>query len=548
MKQPLIYSGAAVLVGLILSGGPNHAQEASPKDPYKKTDAKAAEQALPAQKRNISLHLEDFSLSAADAATLLREPMSDSERLERVLRWVKEGKAYQEQLVVARTLSGQRMVAESIDEWRYPTEFEPPDLQPSEFEPPKDAPKDAKNVIVNMPIPRPKGMPTFSREQLAVMGPTPTAFETRNCGQTLEIEPTLRSDGKRINLNLVPQIVRFTGDHEASGAPLGQREGTAMLRVLQPHFSTQKITTSAAAEVGIPYFLGTRSRPSHDGVAKENPARQVVLTFITPHVVTAGGDTLDGRAEAASPNQISATPEESAQISLRFEDFSLSLADAAALMREPLNDKARLDRVLKMMETGKVRQELIAVVRTTPGQRAVTESIDEFRYMTEISVNPMVKIQDRGTEANPDAPKTAPDARSAEAGGAFAGQITGMSVTPTSFETRNVGMTIEVEPVLGPYGKTIDLNVVPQLVRYFGDHNVSPDLKFGQPTFETQKITTSVSIEPNKPFLIGTKNLPYDDGIAKPDPERTVWLEFVTGEVITAQGRIVGIPPAEKKP
>ena len=40
--------------------------------------------------------------------------------------------------------------------------------------------------------------------------------------------------------------------------------------------------------------------------------------------------------------------------------------------------------------------------------------------------------------------------------------------TPTAFETRNTGVTLEVEPVVGPDGVTIDLNLVPQVVEFEG--------------------------------------------------------------------------------
>ena len=40
--------------------------------------------------------------------------------------------------------------------------------------------------------------------------------------------------------------------------------------------------------------------------------------------------------------------------------------------------------------------------------------------------------------------------------------------TPQTFETRNTGVTLEVEPVVGPDGVTIDLNLVPQVVEFEG--------------------------------------------------------------------------------
>src|SRR5437879_7367831 len=94
--------------------------------------------------------------------------------------------------------------------------------------------------------------------------------------------------------------------------------------------------------------------------------------------------------------------------------------------------------------------------------------------------------------------------------------------TPSNFETRNTGVTLEVEPVVGPDGVTIDLNLVPQVVEFEGFINYGSPI-FGinpnggtsvgtggvtlfspsqilltenvinQPIFSTRKVTTSVS-------------------------------------------------------
>src|SRR5438105_12996646 len=92
--------------------------------------------------------------------------------------------------------------------------------------------------------------------------------------------------------------------------------------------------------------------------------------------------------------------------------------------------------------------------------------------------------------------------------------------TPTAFETRNTGVTLEVEPVVGPDGTTIDLNLVPQVVEFEGFINygspifassssflspitgglltsapslITPNV-INQPIFSTRKVTTSVSV------------------------------------------------------
>src|SRR5438105_14047476 len=72
--------------------------------------------------------------------------------------------------------------------------------------------------------------------------------------------------------------------------------------------------------------------------------------------------------------------------------------------------------------------------------------------------------------------------------------------TPTAFETRNTGVTLEVEPVVGPDGVTVDLNLVPQVVEFEGFINygsaifgVNPNLVSGT-TVPTILLTNNVII------------------------------------------------------
>jgi general secretion pathway protein D len=156
-------------------------------------------------------------------------------------------------------------------------------------------------------------------------------------------------------------------------------------------------------------------------------------------------------------------------------------------------------------------------VTTKSGQRAVIEIIREFRYPTEFQP--------------PQIPQTV--------NSSGAGSIPITPTTPTAFETRNTGVTLEVEPVVGPDGQTIDLNLVPQTVDFDGFINYgSPILTpatqgftqqilnaagalvgqiifpaspgsvltanvINQPIFDTRKVTTSVSVWDGQTVMIG---------------------------------------------
>lgn len=89
--------------------------------------------------------------------------------------------------------SGQKATIEIIREFIYPSEYEPPDVQGG------GGGGNNNNNNNNG-----GGAPITG-------GSTPTAFETRNLGVTLEIEPTIGENDFVIDLRFVPEIVEFEG-------------------------------------------------------------------------------------------------------------------------------------------------------------------------------------------------------------------------------------------------------------------------------------------------------------------------------------------------
>src|SRR5439155_437586 len=145
------------------------------------------------------------------------------------------------------------------------------------------------------------------------------------------------------------------------------------------------------------------------------------------------------------------------------------------------------------------------MVTTKSGQRAVIEIVREFRYPTTFT-QPQVPAIGSTTGNNTSLP------------------VVVTPTTPQTFETRNTGVTLEVEPVVGPDGVTIDLNLVPQVVEFEGFINygspifgVNPNLISGstvptvlltqnvinQPVFSTRKVTTNVSVWDGQTVVIG---------------------------------------------
>jgi general secretion pathway protein D len=148
-------------------------------------------------------------------------------------------------------------------------------------------------------------------------------------------------------------------------------------------------------------------------------------------------------------------------------------------------------------------------VTTKSGQRAVIEIIREFRYPTEFTP--------------PQIPQTFGNTGGLLGGSSSSGSFPVTPTTPTAFETRNTGVTLEVEPVIGPDGYTIDLNLVPQVVEFEGFINygspitssvtnpitgvstqnvITPNV-INQPIFSTRKVTTSVSVFDGSTVVLG---------------------------------------------
>ena len=151
------------------------------------------------------------------------------------------------------TKSGQRAVIEIVREFRYPTQFQPPQI-PQTFH--------GGDTFSQNPL---TGATSGSTGAFPVTPTTPTAFETRNTGVTLEVEPVVGPDDLTIDLNLVPQVVEFEGFINY-GSPI-QTVSTNLLGVAQttvltpnvinqPIFSTRKVTTSVSVWDGQTVVLG----------------------------------------------------------------------------------------------------------------------------------------------------------------------------------------------------------------------------------------------------------------------------------------------------
>ena len=227
---------------------------------------------------------------------------------------------------------------------------------------------------------------------------------------------------------------------------------------------------------------------------------------------TTGG--LRSGANAISANAIDA---------LIFPSHGASLAAPAVLGVAGVLTDPKFVAVMRALNQKKGVDLLSAPrVTTKSGQRAVIEIIREFIYPTTFEP-PQVDKQGGGGNG-----------RNNVGLGNTPIQIpTVTPTTPTGFTTRNTGVTMEVEPTVGPDKTTIDLNLVPQVVEFEGFINygspiqtVNPaafetipaiigaatgasqsvtltDNVINQPIFSTRKVTTSVSVWDGQTVVLG---------------------------------------------
>ncbi len=111
--------------------------------------------------------------------------------------------------------SGERSKIEVIREFIYPTEYEPPELPNT---------VGGGDAVLDLTT----GTIGVSNPATPITPAHPTAFETRNVGVTLEVEPTVGPNKKFIELSLRPELVEFEG-FVNYGSPISGSAGSTTL-------------------------------------------------------------------------------------------------------------------------------------------------------------------------------------------------------------------------------------------------------------------------------------------------------------------------------
>ncbi|QTN31814.1 type II and III secretion system protein [Akkermansiaceae bacterium] len=206
--------------------------------------------------------------------------------------------------------SGQKATIEVIREFIYPTEYEPPEL-----------PQQNNNG---------GGFLGGGGGGVGIATPaTPTAFETKNTGVTLEIEPTIGENDFVIDLRFLPEIVEFEGFINY-GSPI-QSPSTDIFgnpvnaiitenRIEMPVFSKRSVNTSLTIYDGYTVAVGGLMREDVQNVEDkvpilgdipligrlfqskgENRIKSNLIIFVTAQIIDATGRPLRGVDAGAPP-------------------------------------------------------------------------------------------------------------------------------------------------------------------------------------------------------------------------------------------------------
>ena len=201
--------------------------------------------------------------------------------------------------------SGQKAKIEIIREFIYPTEYEPPQL-----------PQNVGGGGGFGGI----GGNTGGNNSFPVTPATPTAFETRNTGVTMEIEPILSANNSVIDLTFAPEIVEFEGFINY-GSPIQSPSSDALgnpttvtiteNRIEMPVFSVRRVNTSLQIYDGHTVAVGGLMREDVQNVEDkvpilgdlpligrlfqtkaENRIKSNLIIFVTANVIDATGAIL----------------------------------------------------------------------------------------------------------------------------------------------------------------------------------------------------------------------------------------------------------------
>jgi len=250
-----------------------------------------------------------------------------------------------------------------------------------------------------------------------------------------------------------------------------------------------EIKQSNLQELGFDWLMGAFQLPGGSGVNagggtvgnRQGQANAGNYPFVSPAGVPAGAMNVDSAGNVTAGNITAGNRTGSAAITANALDgllFGSPAGPAAGILAlAGVFTNPQFQVVLRAINQQKGIDLVSAPkVTVTSGRKATINIIQKFPYPRDYS--PPAAVTASAGQSQPATP-----------------------ATPTSFETRNCGVQLEVEPTVGPDGYTIELSLSPQITEFEGFVN------YGSPisTFATVYVPNPAA--PNYPIPVGTQKV-----------------------------------------
>jgi hypothetical protein len=423
---------------------------------------------------NYQVFLETFDLSRADLLTLLNLREDDAARYQKVAEWSNGGRARLMTFSAFTTRPGNRVNLQSADEVRYGIEWE-----------------------------------QSAKEDEA---PFPTAFETRDAGEVIEMDLN-GEEGGPVAIALSFRSTRLLKFEEQAAAP-----GRIASTISKPVFATRNLNTSINLTTDAPRLIGTLNEPTSETI----PANSVRVVFLR-----------------VRPNAIPVVPApETGSYRLEYAFYSLERKAGRDLLLAHADSQQCYEALTALAADNKAVLEHVSVHMVRSGERGIVGENVEVQYPTEFDLNNGTKAAEppvaapastpgdpaAGPEDTAAAPSATPVAPPAKAPAAKPGFLIG-----TAYEIRATGFHSEVDLVADPSGSSVNLQLAPTFDRYAGKlKTVGLSAKYPpQPLFESRKLTANLNATPGRQQFLSTFNHSGDTGVNGAKDDGRVILGFV---------------------
>jgi hypothetical protein len=385
-----------------------------------------------------------FSLPLKDAADLRRSNKGSEKIYAEVWQRVEAGTAALEEFVVLRTRLAGKGSTNSVEEYCYPTEYDPAELP---------------NYIGQLdPRHDTSGVSTPSN---------PTSYEKRDLGMTVEVQFREKTSPDAIAVHLEANRVALKGRNS-----WGKEKSTAEV----PQFEVQGIDRVLKLKMKKPVLVGSMS-PAYDHHAKD---RNVWLFFVTGSPLPPRGSAKGDQEKAERESQASAVWEVVCEV------YSMPRSQAVAFQKSGRADGELVD----LVGDEKVRLEHFFAARLKDDQESRLREAMEMAYPTEFD------------------PPELPNSVNDLTGRANIEEQVATEANPTSYETKDVGAQLALTLSRKKGDRVFlssTLEFVRYLGRVpWGQGKAAAEM----PRFTAQRLVAQLEVIPGESVLLGTISPP----------------------------------------